>query len=317
MKKLVFLAAAVAAIASCAKVETVSMPGQQEIAFKAINAPTTKAAFPNATTLDSSIPLGVSAVWNKTDLSKVEYFNNVEFAHNGTSWAGGQYWPKTGTLDFAVYAPYNAGITVSTTTDTYKTIIRYDLTDATGDIDFVYGDKIYKAQTNTGAIPVLLKHARSQIIVNVKNNAGVPEDLYKVDDITFTKITTTGIPVVTYAEAEHTAALTFERFGTADQNLKEEFTLNNLVKSEPNQIFTHYIMPNGNQDTMILNYSVKTAAGYVKAEPITYTLSSSTSWESAKRYIFNITFTADEILMAPEVENWTDAPATELQVPAV
>ena len=308
MKKIVFLAAAVAAIASCAKVETVSMPGQQEIAFKAINAPTTKAS----TALESTIHLGVSAMWNKASVSeKVEYFNNVEFIHNGTSWAGGQYWPKTGTLDFAVYAPYNAGAAITQNASTI--VIKSPLADA--NTDFLFGDKIEETKTNGPAIPVTLKHARSQIIVNVQTS-GASDNLFEINSIKFDNLVVSGTPVVTYTygQSPANAVLTFE--GNASPVEVEDANLTAKVTSVNTPVFTHYVMPSGKPQNLTVNYSILSNGQYIPQEtsvhPITLTAD---NLAAGTRYIFNLTFTANEILLDASVEDWVDGETITEAVP--
>ena len=169
MKRFFILAsAAIVALASCAKTEVVYKDAPQEIAFKALTRPVTKAE--QVTTLTGS--MGVFAYVNA---GKAVYFDNTPFeqAVDGADpkpWVGGKYWPLANdALDFVVYAPYDANATYETTLN----VAADNSTNLTIDdqTDYLYGAEYYDNTDDKGykkvetALPVELKHAQTKVTV--------------------------------------------------------------------------------------------------------------------------------------------------------
>ena len=100
MKKLFVLSCvALATLASCSKSEDIEAPqAQKEIAFSVA---TDKSRAPiEGNSFDDNQKIYVSAY---NSVSK-DYFKNVEFKKNGTTWKAGMYWPANGVTSFLAYA---------------------------------------------------------------------------------------------------------------------------------------------------------------------------------------------------------------------
>ena len=128
MKKLIFIAAAVAAMAACTKSQVVYDDTENEIgitpvsdkATKALYGPVKDAVYPEGESFGvfaqhSTAAAGETFATGSGELN--DYLVNVEFVYDSTTasdadgkkWHGKTpyYWPKTGSLYFAGYSPYS------------------------------------------------------------------------------------------------------------------------------------------------------------------------------------------------------------------
>ena len=128
MKKLIFIAAAVAAMAACTKSQVVYDDTENEIgimpvsdkATKALYGPVKDAVYPEGESFGvfaqhSTAAAGETFATGSGELN--DYLVNVEFVYDNTTasdadgkkWHGKTpyYWPKTGSLYFAGYSPYS------------------------------------------------------------------------------------------------------------------------------------------------------------------------------------------------------------------
>ena len=136
MKKLMILAAAVAAMAACTKSEVVYDDNDTEIALAPVNYMTTKMQYgpqggESGTEYSASEEFNIFAEYTESDAGTVllsaigttRYLNDVRFKKQTEQvsgrdvWTGSPsayYWPKTGSLYFAGYSPADAVKTSAT-----------------------------------------------------------------------------------------------------------------------------------------------------------------------------------------------------------
>ena len=184
MKKLFILAvAALVAGAACSKVET-SPETQQEVTFQVAKYLPTKANV----VYDTAIPFGTYAWFtadddaNANDESKgVDFMVNETVGFVSPVWKTTVhtfYWPKTGTLDFISYSPFNGtNATADSNPAVTKTKLTY--TDAVaGDVDFLYADKVTctskTANTQAGDITIEKNDDADRTNYTGAQYAGVP-----------------------------------------------------------------------------------------------------------------------------------------------
>ena len=168
MKKFfIFASAAIVALASCAKSEVVYNEAPQEIAFKTLNSPMTKATYDQ--------DLGVAAYFINTT---TEYFGQTMFELENGVWTGGQYWPLSNALKFVAYGPYQeTGVTMSAT--------QIQATAVASDLDFVYsyvdnqGNGYKKKDFEGSGVPMPMKHAKAKVVITVQT--GDNEKVTKVE----------------------------------------------------------------------------------------------------------------------------------------
>ena len=299
MKKLVLIAAAVAAIASCAKVETINTAGSQQIAFEGYNFGMTK------TTKAFNGELGVYASKNADGNT---YFTNTKFTKKAEGqYAGDRYWPTTGTLDFTLYAPYNAG----TTTTRYGVTSIEALPQAT---DFLYGESVLSGkQSSDGILPIVLKHAKCMVVVNVQCPSA---KLFQVTKVDFGNQGLTGKVAVTYTEAANGAKATTTWTTTpANFNFTKDYVIS--AANTPEEYGNALLIPSDTPiappttrkiSTITVDYGMKdgTNDSYNTLQKVIDLSQSPITLEEGKKYIFNLTFSANEILFNPSVEDWTE-----------
>ena len=172
MKKfVVFSVVALAALASCTKVEVNNNLEQKAISFQTANYTTkvTGSEFPNTETFGTY-------AW--TAGTTGEYFiENKEVAFDGTQWttATPYYWPKNQTVDFFSYYPYNATGAVPVVS---KDSIKYNAVNfTTTQLDIMYADKAVGYTDNANqvedvvnayeGVPTFFRHAGCKVKVNV------------------------------------------------------------------------------------------------------------------------------------------------------
>lgn len=177
MKKYLFLAVAVVAMAACSKTEVVdTFKDRDAINFNAFFHKTTRA---NLIASDNISEFEVTAM-----LGTGTYFSEVAVTNNGSAWTYSpvQYWPAEGTLDFFAWAPTASGTGI--TKGSYKTFTVAPAADAASQYDFIVartqGTK--DAETGNGAkndVTINFRHAMSQIAVKVYNgNKNLQYDIY-------------------------------------------------------------------------------------------------------------------------------------------
>ena len=177
MKKYIILAAAaVMAIAACTKVEEVGQ-SQKEISFQVANGIQTKAT---------------GSVYNNGAFGTYAWFNNTDdfMVNEQVDLAGGVwktvdhtfYWPKTGSLSFISYSPFNG---TSNSAGTIPAVAKDAIT-YTGitvaDVDYMYADKATcssnvnevtdsdTADSGYSGVPTVFRHALAKLSFKIKAN---------------------------------------------------------------------------------------------------------------------------------------------------
>ena len=179
MKKLFFIAiAAAVTLAACKKTE-VNTP-DQVINFKVANRVQTKATTGSEYTNGA---FGTYAWFNGTN----EFMVNEKVDKSGSEWTTVDhtfYWPKTGSIDFISYSPFNGTSDTPGTVPavTANSIVYSGYTAA--DVDLMYADKVTCAsesgvnldEINDGidsgftGVPTLFRHALAKLAFKIRAN---------------------------------------------------------------------------------------------------------------------------------------------------
>lgn len=340
MKKVFLIAAAVVAFAACSKNEVLpSSSINNEISFNV--APRTKAA---PETFDTHnvfaswayyLPKGSS--WDDpAGKTPQEYIKGRTISYVGGVWKEDgktYYWPKDGgKLTFFAYSLNRNNLTL-TGGDSHFTCNAgtgisgaIDLT-ANKNTDFMVADIAKDKEANETAysfngVPTLFKHKLSKVACTVKKAADYPNVKFELNKIEF---------------------LSVSHYATYGQFVNEEGTIKEVITPgrKDNQVYTSEIQEITSTATAVAKEDVviyipqKFTDETSKIE-ITYTITTTVDgsdtpvvqtvvreypikdkfaeWEMGKKYIFNLTFSLDEILWAPAVEPWVDAPAGSIDV---
>ena len=296
MKRFFILAsAAIVALASCAKTEVVSNNEPQEIAFKQLAGPMTKA---EALKTD----MGVFAY--TADGSK--YFGPVQFINKDGVWKGNpsQYYPLQTALDFACYSPCD-GFNNWSYDNTNQTLTSPVFADVKA-VDVLYGEKIYAdCSKKSSPVSVLFKHALAQVSVKVSSN--VPAAI-TVNSVTLKGLCTGGKVTVDYDKDAWNKTTWGEKVPNADYlwTKQDDFTLTDTAAEFGAPIF---FVP-GDSDTAVNQTSF--VVSYTMNEvTMTATVTLNGIWEMGKHYIYTLKADLNEITFAPEVQ-LMDVVETEL-----
>ena len=333
MKKIIISMMAVAALAACSKSE-VAFEQPDAIGFQVVTGKMTKAAVAD-NVYPEALNMYVFAM-TETDggvaNTTADYLKNAEFAKvlvsNGQNLWGGwldgtaypYYWPnvkklyfagvsKSGNVNNGAVPTYNSG---TITINGYQPGVG---TTDLGDSDLMWfpttGESYGKG---TVSVPVVMKHACSWITVKMAGDEWTA-GRYTITDIHIEGLTTKG-----NVELKATAADWTLSADAADQN--KTFTvysnatgkaLSTTATAEgfENIVNNTVVLPEQVPGTLSITYHFESQAGEKIEETVTGSLkfNGEAAWVAGTHYIYTVTITASQILIAPTVETWTPSPA--------
>ena len=343
MKKSIYIILALAAAVACSKTDVVYDDAQTgEITVSPVAGNITKAAITNSVYPEANhIALfayhapGVKA-GAVTDYSGFveEYLSNTEYYFTGTSesstriWSGlnsSYYWPITGSLVFAGYSlPAPAeGQTASASIGTVSYDLATDKLEIKGYTQSANTaetfDLLYFGRTSTSynnrrdgeSIALTFDHALSWITIQVKGGAGalVSDRVWSVTDVTlkgvqtkgdFTYLGTAAAPASKVSwDLTNATVADMKVYGNEPQGLTGAFA---DIETNPAGLV---VIPQGAK-TLEVKISYKSPAGDDIAETVEIDLAKYTTggWEAGTRYIYQLTFDPQQILVTPQVSAW-------------
>ncbi|MBO4557276.1 MAG: fimbrillin family protein [Bacteroidales bacterium] len=197
MKKIIVIAAAVLALASCTKVQS-KVEVSREISFQVANYLPTRA---EAGAKYENGNFGTYAWFNAAD----EFMVNEEVGPDGGQWATVHhtfYWPKTGSVTFVSYSPFSgtnntadSTPTVTKSGDTFRlaygsaaapvtvgdTDLMYaDLVEANANRDLLTDDLLDGQDSRYTGVPTLFRHALAKVRFEIgvtRTQGGIAPDL--------------------------------------------------------------------------------------------------------------------------------------------
>lgn len=282
------------------------------------------------------------------------YMNGVTCAHkadrNVESDAGDQgawepattyYWPKNGKLTFSAYSP--AELTATSITNDHKTglnVSGYTVdTDITKQYDFLYSDRAYNKTTSIGetnavydGVDILFRHAMSSIHVNVKTDKTYPEGTITVKSITFRNVKCTADfkeNLTNGTEEESKTSAAWDGHYNP-QNIVIGNTAQAVAYDATKYGTTAILIPQQfvvgeNTIDLVVNYTIKNGGGSTIDQVAELSLVANGSvdggeattiyqWVKGYRYIYNLTFSLNEIYFAPSVETWYNVTMNEMGI---
>ena len=249
----------------------------------------------------------------------VEYLPGVEFTKktDGSTWTGKEhsyYWPKTGSLLFAGYAPADfEGVTHDLATNKFS-VDEFNQPDFSATTDLLYAG--YGKSVLSGPVAMAFSHALSWVTVKAKAAAA---NEIKITNIKFVGLAakgySAGLPEWTVSGTKDQLNV-FAPTSAFDVPADAEAT---LVESNPN---CGLVFPQTLADAaeIVVSYEMNNGAGKWFAQaPFVKKLNSLTSgantidkWEAGKHYTYIINFSriggepgsSNEITIAPTVKDW-------------
>lgn len=166
MKKLLFAAAVITAMASCSNNEIIDVNSGEGISFRTSLDKATRANAANVTTLENLSEFKVAGIGNGAT-----YMPELLVSKSGLAWntASTYYWPEFG-LNFFAYAPKDLGTGTATLNHTAQTITGFapaaDIADQK-DLLISYNTG-NKTSNEASGVEMNFKHALSQIEIKAK-----------------------------------------------------------------------------------------------------------------------------------------------------
>lgn len=330
MKKLLILAASIAAMTACTK-STAVYEDSTEIGISPVNYSATKTIFgPIDGTDYPDETFGVFAYHTPQDAGTAigdattldMYLENVEFEKKETTTWGGKeayYWPKTGSLYFVGYSPYGYGTKSFDTSEKIFTISNFTQEDyayTDGNtipsgyemVDLMWFD-ITKASANSGAPGVTFIHALSYLTFELAASSDDYSNLFTVTDVYLENVNNTGT---------FTAQLNGDRrwtglSGAARLNLYNNATGTAILYGKGFTIDDVLVIPQEAAE-LVIKYKQKANASSTHEIEQEYRVKltggdkndSHSNWYYARHYFYKITFSANEIRLTPSIEEWVN-----------
>lgn len=352
MKKLVFAALAIGAMAACTK-SNVQYEQPGEISFQPVTQKATKAAVVGATyPTDAAYNFNVWAWWadGKTDIAdfSIAYINDQPFEYRSALglWGGSRqsyYWPTTGSLYFAGYSPASIQGSPDNSDDcevsydkinkilTVKNYQQSSNISETVDLMWFHlTDQSY--DRTTPSVPVKFHHALSWLSFRFNLEKQDTPAVWTVKSVKLTGIETKG----TFTAKKTGTSIEQGDAAWSSWSETKEVQVYNKDAGYPVTYVTNDYNPladdpsvpeNAKNGVLVLPQSCAPSAaslviGFQQVAPSgeiatqTKTLNlgdADDSWLPGKHYIYTITFGAEEILIAPSVADW--APETTTPIP--
>lgn len=337
MKKVFLIAAAVVALAACSKNEVLpsSSSINNEISFNV--APRTKAG---PETFDTHnvfaswayyLPKGSSWDSPAASVTPQEYIKGRTISYVGGVWKEDgktYYWPKDGgSLTFFAYSLNRDNLTLTGgdshfTCDAVTGISGAIDLMANKNTDFMVADIAKDKTANESAhsfngVPTLFKHKLSKVACTVKKASDYPNVKFELNKIEFLSVS----HYATYGQFVNDGAGTIKEVITPGRKDTQVYT-------SATQEITSTATPVAKANEDVVIYIPQTFADETAKIKVTYTITTTVEgsttpvvqtvereypiknqfdeWAMGKRYIFNLTFSLDEITWAPAVEPWVD-----------
>ena len=238
-----------------------------------------------------------------------QYLPGVDFAKKNNYWLGKKhsyYWPKTGSILFAAYAPadYNAAIVSHDEASNEFSVS--ELAQPTFDqtVDLLYSP--YTTSVLNATVSMAFSHAFSWVTIQAKADAKIS---IKIKNVTLKGMVEKGeaksLPTWTTSGSKDFSVFSSEN-GTAVPTDFDEFADNKeCVIMIPQTLSENAVLE--------IAYSMDRGDGtFVDQKPFTAVLNTIQSeskeiknWEAGKHYFYNIIFgAANEIEIAPSVKAW-------------
>ncbi len=334
MKKLFFVVALLAVVASCTKNEVIPQnDGNKEITY--LTAPLTKADPFGTSNMFYSYAylLTEGKKWASASAASELYIDGAEISYHTSVWKADQsyYWPKDDKSSLTFFAWSNGTGTLDPgvgicTKDYGIQFNDYDISiDANKNKDMMVAEIAADQTKNTKpgtydaseGVPTLFYHVLSSLEIKAKVKETYTGVTFKVKDITLLKNSVKGSYTQGIVASAKPTAGTWTQASpvkTADLQVYAHsgFILNTSEQEleETNADF-RILLPHtfGADEKMQITYDIVTTyTGSEVTETVTVSEELSkifgTSWEAGKKYTLTITLSMNEILWDPAVQEW-------------
>lgn len=242
------------------------------------------------------------------------YLNGAEFSKNGEVWAGTPnpyYWPKTGSILFAAYAPFDfaTALTHDRATNVF-TLTDYVQPALSDTKDLLYS--CYTTPATKGTVAMVFRHALAWVTFELGTS---DENVFKVQKITIEKAASKGSATLgTATEGNDNRVWTVSekkdlQVFSGDDDLKSMTEIADAKKCG-------LVIPAELGDDVVLK--IEYTMAYGATTPVSQVFSTQLNlcedknnqkinvWKAGMHYTYRLNFGRDEIKIAPKVEDWVD-----------
>lgn len=327
MKKSLIIALGAIALVACTKT-SVSYEQTGEIGFAPVVRKNSTKAAVQGVLFEPSWSIRVFGYYDKSVGKENEYtagkftesyLDGVEFTKktDGSTWTGKEhsyYWPKTGSLLFAGYAPAGfAGVTHDLATNKFS-VVEFNQPDFSATTDLLYAG--YGKSVLGQNVPMTFAHALSWITVRAKADANIKVKITNIEiQGVAMKGASTALPAWTTSGTK-----TLSVYAPSEADIKVLASADTKVESNPD---CGLVFPQTLTDAAIIKVSYTMDRGdgtFVEQNPFTKKLNELKSgsdfvgeWVAGSHYTYNIIFgAAAEIEIEPGVTAWTSVPVENI-----
>ena len=314
MKKLMIFALGVAAVlASCVKNEVEDISKPEEIAFKefAISEGTraNTVAFKHdhfwayAKFSNNGVGTDYTDFWGAAA-------KRIEKKDGSNKWAaadGTYYWPKAGKLSFWGFYHGGGDATGKVSFDAANGVKFTDVTDVETE-HILVADPEKSRLLDKNDVPMIFRHAGAQVIFRFANKSDGQGYKLTIKDVTITEAVKEG----DFIYSAWAFDVADKKGNYTHNNNKTGYLVNNTTIAD-NSPFTFKVIPqtlvqSGIEKQIIINYHVDVDNSTVQYSYDGQYTAAATAWNINTIHYYNITFNftsaEEEILFAPEVEQW-------------
>ena len=233
------------------------------------------------------------------------------------------YWPFTGRISFLAIHPSTVAPTTTgwdaTNDKPQATIADYTITPGTNEtVDLMFATN--EGARQAAALPMVFKHALSQIEVQVKTDQDYSADVaFDVESVTFNNIDLSGDVAFTNGAISWTDNTTQTQNWVYYDTILEDITDSYQVYGAAKVIIPQaaynpvaqvgevgdpdYVAPEAGNTITIVYSMEQTGSAKITG---TVTISKPQLWEAGKKYNYTINFRLNEIIFSPSVTDWVD-----------
>lgn len=307
-------------------------PQPKEIAFTPLATPSTRAAADtyqyaiDGTTFPTDLNMYVAAY--QVEPTATNYFAGTQFTYSSSNiWSGvtKRYWPLSACyINFLAYANVTGSAAFNETTPASAAVItQTDNSAAQTDLMYAIGNGVVTKSGNDltfpANVPMTFKHAQGWIDFYVEANSDA-ETAITVNSITLKGAKYAGTYTITHtnynAKTSQSVAGAWSSLADAKDAAVPGWSATALTTSLVEVSHGLMVCPDDNASTndwtsFVINYTLDGNTYNFEYEA---PAAPGANVDQAKHYVYNITFTLHEILVAATVEDWTDVAATNVTV---
>lgn len=279
------------------------------------------------TTTDRTMKL--SAYLHPQSGSEGNYFVDYTFAKGvDGKWhhTPAIYWPFESSLDFLAYSsgtPFDAKDVAWNDANASQSVVLNVLDDRTQD-DIVFASVAGRASSlGADAVPMEFKHSQAWLEFQIKVADASMIDKLAITDIIIEDAYNAGELTIESGAGSPTASWSFRKETSRDIRFDDNYSFYGSMGTAPNYevvngvtdeiSYLDMLLPEQSKTSFIIKYVL---AGQPNELQYRYDLSSD-NWLQGEKYVYEVTFTVNEITVAPTVKEYADGVVTDLTPTAV